>query len=297
MDSQPPAKGPEDRTESTPHTDSDRESSGTQSSDIPTSSSQVNFFPGPGTRGLPLEVRLMVYDRVVGPEIRWVGLRWIGSERRYRIYVVDNSSALALLRNGHVWENDASSALEVRRATEAITFRVNWTSLDKPEPLLELLKDIDAGYAMDQMQHRASSTALRKWAALVHSFYDNVPELSPRLPWYEKHKLTQAIILQLRRKPEIKLQIDLRPLPTECFVLDDGDPKEAWLRRHVKALLTQLGDGMTVSRTPRSTPEWIRHRVVLVTRECELEHWKVGLGSVERDIEWATNTKDDWRSD
>lgn len=76
----------------------------------------LKFFP---QQGLPQEIRHMVYDQVATIRFREIILR------KHWIYYEDNSNASALLRSGNAWENDAGSALGVRRATEAFTLRVH----------------------------------------------------------------------------------------------------------------------------------------------------------------------------
>jgi len=148
--------------------------SGQSSSDSTTqTSSSLDFFPGPQQRGLPLEIRHMVYNEMntlpdYARELKDIrpieGSHWIHYE--------DTSSFLALLRSGHVWENDACSALEVQRATKNFTLITSWASLKHSGDLIgsydhylfDLLKTIDVVYAIDQ-EHQRTSTTVRKWTA------------------------------------------------------------------------------------------------------------------------------------
>lgn len=294
---------------------------------LPKSPSSVGFFPRPGQRGLPPELRIIIYDiaisldadkdvtDILGYENKYLGILRFGSSPF--IYYEDSSRVLALLRNGPVWDNDASYSLDIARTTKAFTLLASWDSLKFPDidwekddhHLLALLKAIDLVYALDT-EHQCKSTGSRSWRAPLHDtvlrtgvsvlwsrlpqkwFWmfsgDSTFEVASKIPWpHTARQLLQTMLLQLRRKPEINVRIMLH-LPEYLPEFVEGEMQK--VETSIKEFFRQLRQGMTVTRLPRPLATCIHHRITLVAPEDKTACWKDRLRCIERDIEWDTAT-------
>lgn len=269
-----------------------------------------SFFPGPGKRGLPTEIRQMIYDEAVSHP--WFHSKYrVIIMRDHYIYFEDTSQALALLRNGSVWENDACNAPEVKLAIQPFTLHVYWEALSalggsEKGYLVGLLKGLDAVFAMDQEHQRASSIAPRKWTAplsttvlkygysILRSFLIQEDNLwtfeneDRENEWYQTQApgaFLQTAILHLRRSPVIDIRIFVyASYPPERFEWEAGDVEE-----HIRTLLTPN------TRLPRSVKDWIRHRITLVAYGSQFSYWKERLKCFDGEVQWEEATQDESR--
>ncbi|CAI6267767.1 unnamed protein product [Periconia digitata] len=129
-----------------------------------------SFFSGLGKKGLPAEIRQMIYDEAVS--FPWYHSIYETLITRDHYIAYENTSlALALLRSSNTWEDDACNAPKVKLAIQQpFTLHAYWQALGRRGGceqgyLIGLLKGIDAVFAMDQEQQRASSIEPRKWTA------------------------------------------------------------------------------------------------------------------------------------
>ncbi|KAF2444421.1 hypothetical protein P171DRAFT_485877 [Karstenula rhodostoma CBS 690.94] len=291
----------------------------------------LNFFPGPVQRGLPPELRLMVYDEVVKfsefnkPLVKLLdGDHWIAYWKP--------SKALSLLRNGYIWENDASTSLEIQRGPQAFTLLVSWEAIayglhtQERYWLLELLKAMDVVYAMD-LEHQRTSTAPRKWAAPLHNstIRDGTSCLWSCLQrdqfWrfreldqdrtkdsiyrHTTEQFIQTMILQLRRKPQINIRIFVysRMLPwyhklVGAVVLGNlgcrlGRGAADEVVANIKKFLAQLSKRQTLTGPPRPPKDTIRYRITLVSKEDQIGYWKAQLREVEQQVRWEKATPEE----
>lgn len=293
--------------------------------DISTSShSSLGLFPMVGQRGLPPELRFMIYDYVVTPDRLGNCIRDKINTRKYKdllpwngyILFEDTSNALALLRNGTLWEVDASYSLALRRNTNAFTLLASWGTLSNlyylrtPKPmygtfdhslLLDMLKTIDILYALD-IEHQRTHTGQKSWNAPLHgSILRNGVRIIRSHPYLSidgyrflrprDSLFIQTMLLQLRRKPEINVRIYMVMPPWEGFAHE--------IEVNLKTFISQLRQDLTVTRLPRPWNTRIRHRitVVLAERKAEYEdrvaYWKERLRSIERDIEFDRATREE----
>ncbi|KAF1966504.1 hypothetical protein BU23DRAFT_560197 [Bimuria novae-zelandiae CBS 107.79] len=294
------------------------------------SSSSVSFFPGPEQRGLPQEIRHMIYNELVTRDV----LHYDGSvlynskyhrllHRDHWIYYEDTSCALALLRNGPVWENDASSAFVVRSATKVFTLFANWEALrytgystpyyfshyyDAKYYLLALLKAIDVVYSLD-IEHQRTSTARRSWTAPLHDtiLRTGISTLCYNLPARGKRfwiftdgictsddrtakTFLQTTLLRLRLKPEINVRIAVHwTLGPEC---NEKEAKK--IAMNLKEFVYQVWQGLTLTRLPRPASKGIHHRITLVFLEHQAAFWKDRLSFLlELGVEWEMATPEE----
>jgi hypothetical protein len=273
-----------------------------------------SFFPGPGKQGLPTEIRQQIYDEAVS-------LPWLHSKykeiitRDHYIYYEDTSQALALLRNGSVWENDACNAPEVKLAIRPFTLHVYWEALStrgghEQGYLVGLLKGLDVVFAIDQEHQRASSIAPRKWTvppsptvlkygySILRSFLiqeDNwwtFKNEDRENKWYQKQApgaFLQTAILHLRRSPVINIRVFVYAR----YPPEDGDWEADHVRNHIRALLTPLRRGITNTKLPRSAKDWIRHHITLVAYDSQFSYWIEKLKCFDGEVQWEKATQDE----
>lgn len=273
-----------------------------------------SFFPGPGKQGLPTEIRQMIYDEAVS-------FPWFHSKYEkiimgdHYIYYEDTSQALALLRNGSVWENDACNAPKVKLAIQPFTLHVYWETLSTRSGfeqgyLVGLLKGLDAVFAMDQEHQRASSIAPRKWTAplsptvlkygysILRSFliqernWWTFKNEDRENEWYQDKApgaFLQTAILHLRRSPGIDIRIFVySPYPPERR---EGEAER--VEEHIRTLLTPLRRGITNTRLPRSAKDCIRHHITLVAYDFQFSYWKERLKCFDSEVQWEKATQDE----
>lgn len=237
---------------------------------------------------------------------------------------------LALLRNGAIWEKDAAHASEVRRATESLTFNVDWenanlthhafyrpledTRVHRLECLLALLKAVDLVYAMD-LEHQQASKVARSWAGPIHepimkygtySFLsclnrdDYLAPVRGRNGGYTPEKFLQIMTLQLCCRPEIDVRVIIRCNDIISFVNAplNFEPSQvlelkfARIEATIKGFSARLSSDMTVTILPRKSENWICHRITLVAGEDEFEVLKNRLGNFKNQVQWEKATND-----
>ncbi|PVI00895.1 hypothetical protein DM02DRAFT_628133 [Periconia macrospinosa] len=271
------------------------------------SSVACSFFPRPGKKALPTEIRQMIYDEAVS--FPWYHSKYeILLRNHHHITYEDTSLALALLRNGNIWENDACNAPKVKLAIQPFTLHVDWEALPYQGCLLGLLTGIDAVFAMDQEHQRASSIEPRKWTAplspsvlkygylILRSFLPQEYNLwafknkDRGKEWYQQQApgaFLQTAILHLRRRPVINIRI---------FVYSPYSPEKrereaSLVEEHIWTLLIPLRRGMTVTRLPRSAENWIRHHITLVAHDFQYAYWKKRLECFDSHVQWEKATE------
>ena len=203
--------------------------------------------------------------------------------RDHYIFYENTSLVLTLLRNGSFWENDACDAQVVKLAIQPFTFHVHWEALGRrsgtPQGhLLGFLKGPGAVFAMDQEHQRTLSDMPRKWVAplssnvltygysILRCFLTQGENLwtsrneDREDEWYQKEPpeaFLQTAILHLRRNPVINIRI---------FVYSESPEHEVTgIEVYLRLLLTCLKRGMTNTRLPRSTKDYIHHHITLIT--------------------------------
>lgn len=280
-----------------------------------------SFFPGPGKQGLPTEIRQMIYDEAVS--LPWLHSKYKDSKykdlltRDPYIYYEDTSQALALLRNGSVWENDACNAPVVKRAIQPFTLHVYWEALStrrRPAQgyVVGLLKGIDAVFAIDQQHQRASSIAPGKWTAplspavlkygpsLLRSFlvptdnlwtFRNEDRKNERYQKQSPGAFLQTAILHLRRNPMINMRIFVY----SPYLPDLIDWDAELVERHIRTLLTTLRHSITNTMLPQSAKDWIRHRITLVAFDVQFPFWKERLKCFDGQVQWEKATRDEFQ--
>ncbi|KAF2446731.1 hypothetical protein P171DRAFT_238215 [Karstenula rhodostoma CBS 690.94] len=262
----------------------------------------VQFWPDDHHRGLPLELRLQIYDEVATTTFaRFPCFRNPGTKMFYEY----NAYALALLRNGTAWENDAAASLHVPRATEAVRIladAVSFTFRQPPTlrpPLLVLLKDIEAMHSTDQEDQQPSGgprswsapidTEILKWGYVIAGGDCRVVEKGHLVGGRNAigaKQLAQAIILQLRRSPVIRVRIFLDGCVPWCC--HGSIWENTCIGANVKNFLDRVREC-----APGYRRTGIRTHVTFITRAHRLEHWKEKLGVMGKRVEWDVASKEE----
>lgn len=217
-----------------------------------------------------------------------------------------NAYALALIRNGTAWENDAAASLKVPQATEAVGLLADAASLNA-SPFLNprhcwlscVLGDMGIIHSIDQERQQAFD-ASKPWSA---------PIAASMLIWGDMlmgggcrmmgrghltkgrnaisaKQLAQTVILQLRRNPVVRVRIFLDECLPSCR--HESDMDGMCIVANVMRFLGKRG-----RRHPRRAWGWIRIQVTLITRELRLARWKEELGDVVNHVEWDVVSKDE----
>lgn len=273
---------------------------------------RVGFIPTSEQRGLPPEIRDLIYTEIATHE-RLDQSYSRSLEACHWMYYRNNLDALNLLRNGDIWDTDAISAHAVQHATKTFTILAHWHTFLLPffqhtkfRWLLDVLKGIDLVYALD-MEYLSTSTTARKWAAplsewIMQHGIDHLwviacsePGRLPGKPLRLFHEradraFLRTAILQLRRVPEITVRILVYEQDGTFMRLENeaGD-----VEKSLKVLLKAIADGETMTRLPRRTKDVIRYKVVLVSKRDQIELWKEKLDSVRNQVGWDIADEDE----
>lgn len=279
------------------------------------------FFHAPGKKGLPREIRQIIYDEAVS-------LPWLRSKYKrimtfdHYIFYEDTSLALALLRNGNIWERGACDAQAVKLAIQPFTLHVYWAALRRRSGTLQghlvgLLKGLDVVFAMDLEHQRTFSNMPRKWAAPLSPTVLRYGRSTLKCflaqrentctsnnedrenEWYQKEPpgaFLQTALLHLRRNPTINIRIFVHS-PMQLTL--NGEWKatyQKWEATHrewdatlaeeyIGSLLDCLKRGMTNTRLPRSAKDYIHHHITLVTYDAEFSYWKERLEGFDGEVQ------------
>jgi hypothetical protein len=137
------------------------------------------------------------------------------------------------------------------------------------------------------------------FASLSDDPYPN--DLRNRDPRNTQEKFLRTVILQLRYKPKINIRVFLHwaGIISSVNNLPKSISPQGLERRFtnmetkINGFLVQLASGMTVTRLPRKTEDWIRHHITLVAKEDQLEVLMNRLGNFGGQVQWEKATDDD----